>query len=327
VFCQLKAPIQRFTDIPADVRGKLQVSIGHGGAGLQQKVIDEAYTPYTGRYQKQPKDPAPKETPPTIFGDGIPSTPVVRESLRRLVFTITGSSASPLTPGTTTNINVGLVRDIDGNDMLGGVFRFTYFQVGKTPATVLIEHLGAGRQPPANYLADASKENFELAWKPRNFKLDGPGWELKERIGQLQWALVNAPQKALFTMFRDITFKYTAKPPGIKEDGLWDPATKTLTLFYGVFDSDAQRIGKMPYYAYVIVHELGHALESTFDTAGQAEFNAALKKDGGTPVTDYGRRNERESFAEAFAIFVMDQDQLTALRPSVADVFWKRYVR
>jgi peptidoglycan hydrolase-like protein with peptidoglycan-binding domain len=325
-FCQLRPAITQFSDIPADVRRRLKVSYGIG-AGVDQKTIDEAYQPWTDPLHKRPKAPA-RLNMTVLFGSGIPDTPVVRESLRRVIFTITGSGGV-LSPMSTTNLNIGLVRDADGNEMPGGVFRFTRFKVGKTPETVLVERLGAGTQPPPSYLT-LDRDGFERAWKFRNFKLAGQGWDGptgKTRVGQLEWVLVNSPQKALFTMLKDVTFEYTAKPPGAKEDGHWDPNTKTLSLYYGVFDSSAQRVGTMPYYAEVIEHEIGHALLDTFDPPGLPAFATALKADGGQPATTDSRHALEEEFAEAFAVFVLDNQLLSALRPKVAELFWKRYVR
>jgi hypothetical protein len=148
---------------------------------------------------------------------------------------------------------------------------------------VLVERLGEATQPTAANLT-AGREIFEQAWQSRNFKLSGPGWDTKERVAWLHLALWKNPSKAL-PRFHDITFIYGPKPAGVKEDGRWDPGTRTLTLYYGVFDTDAQRSGTFPYAVFVIQHEPGHALEMTFDQSALPEFGKTLRADGKVPVT------------------------------------------
>jgi len=203
------------------------------------------------------------------------------------------------------------------------VFRFSRFKAGAAPETVLVEGLGDSTQPPPANLT-AGREIFEMAWASRNFKLSGPGWDTKERVAWLHTALWTNPVKALLK-FRDITFFYGPKPAGVKEDGVWDPSTKTLTLYYGVFEPNAQRVGTFPYAVYVIQHELGHALEMTFDQSVLAEFGKALTTDGGVPVSDYARTNAHESFAEAYALWTLDPEELRRLRPKVGELFTSRY--
>ena len=51
------------------------------------------------------------------------------------------------------------------------------------------------------------------------------------------------------------------------------------------------------------------------------EFVAALKKDGESPISDYGARTTAESYAECFMVFVADPELLKALRPKVSAYF------
>jgi hypothetical protein len=254
----------------------------------------------------------------------VPTDPTIRESLRRVIFSIIGGKDAVLPPMSTTTLNIGDVTNLEYKPQPGGVFRFSRFKAGKAAETVLVERLGESTQLPAANLT-AGRELFELAWQPWNFKLSGPGWDTKERVAWLHLALWRNAVKPLRDLFRGITFYYGPKPAGAKEDGFWDPSTKTLTLYYGVFEANAQRVGTFPYAVFVIQHELGHALEMTFDQRVLAEFNKALQADGNVPVSDYGRTNAHESFAEAYALWTLDRDELEGLRPKVGELFKSRY--
>ena len=320
VLCQIRPALNRFGDIPEDVRKRMKVTVG---TGIPAKVIDEAYKPWFGDPRDRHPKPAVQLPFTVVFGDGVPQNATMRESLGRVIFSITGAKDAPLLPMSTTTLDIGDVSDIQGQAQKGGVFRFSRFKVGKAPETALVERLGDSTQPsPANLTA--GRELFELAWGQRNFKLSGPGWDAKDRVAWLHMALWRNPLKALLK-FRDITFFYGPKAAGVKEDGTWDPSTKTLTLFYGVFDANAQRVGTFPYAVFVIQHELGHALEMTFDQGVLAQFSKALTADGGVPVTDYARTNAHESFAEAYALWTLDPEELQALRPKVGELFRSRY--
>lgn len=321
-FCQLRPAIAKFADIPLEVRRRLKVAIW---SPVDQKAIDDAYQPWSGTLRDpQPKPPA-RIPQAVLFGGGVPATPVVRESLKRVAeLTMSSPTKTLLPPSATTNLELGgSVRDGRGGMMPGGVFRFTRFKVGKSPETLLIEGLGAPAEPPPSYFT-GGRAAFTYVWQAKKFSLASGGWDDK-RIGQLQFALLRCPPKALALM-HDVTFEYVAKPAGATEDGRWDSPTKTLSLYFGVFDASAQRIGTIPYWAFVTLHELGHATEMTFDPGAKAPFVKALNDDGGSPATDNLHVSDSENFAEAFAVFAADPDELKALRPNVADLFFKRYV-
>jgi hypothetical protein len=55
------------------------------------------------------------------------------------------------------------------------------------------------------------------------------------------------------------------------------------------------------------------------------EFDNAAKADGGVRSTEYIDKSSLESFAEAFAYFVLDPGQLRTLRPAIFGAFSKRF--
>jgi hypothetical protein len=58
-----------------------------------------------------------------------------------------------------------------------------------------------------------------------------------------------------------------------------------------------------------------------------SEFQAAARRDGGVRITDYAGKNWSEFFAETFALYLTDPEELRILRPNLSAYFEKRLPR
>lgn len=109
-------------------------------------------------------------------------------------------------------------------------------------------------------------------------------------------------------------YEYTSKP-----------LVRRLTLYDDAFAFDDDAFLKL------LAHEIGHGVSfKPSETAGptktlaaSAEYQAAAKLDGGLngAITEYGRTNFDEHFAEAFSYFATEPDTLKLLRPNLFAFF------
>lgn len=136
---------------------------------------------------------------------------------------------------------------------------------------------------------------------------------------------------------RDITFTMSSQAKGPKgesaeyrtqiKDGV---ITRKIILYTSLLSADDQE------FAFTIQHEIGHALDNapaetpkTVETSKLAhndpKFLEAAKADGGltAAVTQYGKTDELEYYAESFAMFISQPDTLKAMRPNIYNYFNK----
>jgi hypothetical protein len=102
------------------------------------------------------------------------------------------------------------------------------------------------------------------------------------------------------------------------------PVTRHLTLYDGAFESDEVLVE-------LLAHEFGHAVSYKPPSAGaggalatSAEFQEALRLDGGKAITDYAKKDAHEHYAEAYSLFISEPDTLKLLRPKVYAYFLKQ---
>jgi hypothetical protein len=101
--------------------------------------------------------------------------------------------------------------------------------------------------------------------------------------------------------------------------------SRTLTLYDGAFKGNDEVLVAL------IAHELGHALSAKPPTekkgAGTVASSAAWKKavadDGGKPITDYGKKDAEENYADAYSMFVTEPETMRVLRPKLFEFFTK----
>lgn len=318
------APINDLAGIPENVRRTMKLSdlmdVKAGG-------IDEAYRPFTGGFHTSSPKPPVSLTQTVLFGNGVPQSLQVREGLRRVIFAIVGTGGA-LPPRSTTTLRIGTVQDLAGGQLPGGTFRFSRFTIGRSES-VLVEQLGADAPAPEALY----KENFENRYSREGYTLIGPGWTTGAmvQIALLDEALIRVGATArniVSTGLRsaqpktNLKFYYGPKPGETREDGHWD-GIDTISLYYGIFEPKATRIGTFNYPMFVINHEFGHALRD-FDTGATEAFRTAAASDGGA-ITTYGSTSVNESFSEAYATFTLDPDEARALRPNVFRLFSTRY--
>jgi hypothetical protein len=91
---------------------------------------------------------------------------------------------------------------------------------------------------------------------------------------------------------------------------------RRLTIFDDAFTSDDELIK-------TVVHELGHAVSfkptetGHKSLASSREFQAAARADSPHAITEYGKRNWEEHYAEAYSMFIAEPDTMKLLRPHV----------
>lgn len=95
-----------------------------------------------------------------------------------------------------------------------------------------------------------------------------------------------------------------------------DKPERTLTLYDDTFKTDDTILK-------TIVHELGHAIsekpmEPQRGTAlsANADYQRAARTDGGKSVTEYGKKNWEEHYAESYSMFIAEPATLKVMRPT-----------
>lgn len=84
----------------------------------------------------------------------------------------------------------------------------------------------------------------------------------------------------------------------------------------------------------LLAHEMGHAIDAApaqsakglvdkMRVHNKPKFQDVMKKDGGREkaITEYGATNDKEFFAECFALYIQQPDTLRALRPNIYAFF------
>jgi hypothetical protein len=222
-------------------------------------------------------------------------------------------------------------------------FRFT--SVGQADATgkitvqILIESLGLTQ----NYMSkDTTAPGIEkMAAKyglHRDMNYD-PLATVKTSVDDVTWNKVlrsmgRVPEWILMRL-RDVTFEMSTKDKGPKGEAAeyqntmnGNTITRKIILYADMINASEQD------FAFTIEHEIGHALDYApaessrgVDQAkmghSDPEFLKAAKADGGraASVTQYGKTDSEEFYAECFAMYISQPDTLAIMRPNIYKYF------
>jgi hypothetical protein len=136
---------------------------------------------------------------------------------------------------------------------------------------------------------------------------------------------------------RDITFVASSKNKSPKGESAeyWSESkngviTRKIILYADLLSSNDRD------FAFTIQHEIGHALDYAPAESPVAiennklghndpKFLEAVKADGGRAgaITEYGKTNDLEFYAECFAMFISQPSTLMSIRPKIYDYFNK----
>ena len=218
-----------------------------------------------------------------------------------------------------------------------GSFRFTCSgseAAGKIKANILVEAIGAPAKGMADPKAIADIEKRKVA--PYGLKrgstiTDDALWQKVVRS-------LGTVDEALIMRIRDVTFETGPQQLGpdgeaasfdfkfsTKDTGPW---TKKITLFQTIVNAaDAD-------FARLLDHELGHAIDfapaekpggriARGEAHNLPKFLDAATKDGGRAkaITDAGKVNDKEFYAENLSLFIQQPDTFRSLRPNLYQYF------
>jgi hypothetical protein len=129
-------------------------------------------------------------------------------------------------------------------------------------------------------------------------------------------------------------------PQGEAAEYSWTKQGNNYTRVINVYDDALKPSVTTDSLAFLMTHEIGHAIahrpvetggataqKDLSDETGTGSFREAATKDGGLQkaITAYGRTNWSEYFAEAFTMFINQPDTLKLLRPNVYAYFLTKF--
>jgi hypothetical protein len=129
-------------------------------------------------------------------------------------------------------------------------------------------------------------------------------------------------------------------PNGEAAEYSWTNKGGTYTRVINVYDDAFKSSTTAESLAFLMTHEIGHAIahrpveaggttaqKDLSDETGTGSFREAATKDGGLSkaITAYGRKSWSEYFAEAFTMFINQPDTLKLLRPNVYAYFTTKF--
>jgi hypothetical protein len=237
------------------------------------------------------------------------------------------------------------IMDLDLTDHGGqdGHYRFAAVAAKGAPdkpreVVIIIELLGARRKAFDASLDGKRKAAFEKRFNGFGFVkkapnsggsvLDAPDdtmpW-LDDQWAKVLQALALVPDEMLMSVSGIAWVRGRGALGPSKEAGHYQTKTglrgndkpeRTLTLFDDTFKTDDTIIK-------TIVHELGHAIsekpmEPQRGTAlsASADYQRAARTDGGKSVTEYGKKNWEEHYAESYSMFIAEPATLKVMRPT-----------
>jgi hypothetical protein len=255
------------------------------------------------------------------FGAKVPKDADLRKGLEVIAWDMLDPAGHPKDADSPFRDNSTVTLDLDLKQFNGkdGLWQFTYTATGKpSKHQLLIDYLG----PAPNYdPPDTAATRFSgLGLKLRSSERRGFGGDEKDAIYS---AVSLLPPAAASQVPKDLTFIRDDVPhaAGIPANAAgWHSGTdNTITLFDRWAKGSQVRYARATPKVVTVLHEIGHAIEDA--THAETAFADALKKDGGTPISGYGSKNQFESYAECFFVYVADPRLLEGLRPAVYSYF------
>jgi hypothetical protein len=200
-----------------------------------------------------------------------------------------------------------------------GLWQFTYLTTGK-PAKrrLLIDYLGPA--PDFNPPDDAATRFVGLDMKMNPGTGGSFGGSDKDAVYRAVSLLSDAMVARLPHGLSFVRDKDAPKNLPPNTSGFYTHSDHTIRLLDRWLKTSQVRYARATQKVATVLHEIGHAMDDQ-NPADHAAFVAALKKDGATPISDYGARTTAESYAECFMVFVADPALLQALRPNVSAFF------
>ena len=314
-----QAPPDGLDALPADLRRRIVLYTSN----LVQTEIDRAFEVWGGTAKQ-----ADTITQTPVFSSTVPADADLRQGLINVAHKL-NTTTQPMTTNQTASLHIEDVKGKQkGSVQPGGTYRFTRYLTparGKGPAgpeVMLIEFLGAANaRSPDLRTASGNKQNLENKYSQFRFTFDSAF--VATEVPLIDTAMDRVSNAAL-GFVRNLTFIRRDKPPGAAEGGRYDPNTHTITLYATTFSQTSAAPGGYRDGQFTLAHEIGHAL-SEKDAGLAAAFTAAVKADGGAPLTAYGATSPVENLAESFALHCLDPGELRALRPATSALFSGRY--
>ncbi len=339
LLCQIKPPPtprpdplpQRFGDIQATTRAALTLDTSR----RDQATMDAGYTIFGGTAKKTGN----LGSTTAIFGDGVPQGTTdpekdIRDGLVNVASLLITAQPSGLPVGTTTTVTINDVpgrKDRTGKPITqpGGMFRFTHLQLTQGPH-LLIERIGdvTLRAPGAGTATTAAA--FATAFAAEGFTLvltsPAPGAPGVTAYSAAEIRLLDQGLRrhgaATLARINGTRFDRSSASQLGSEEGSYTPATRTINMVAKAFSGTALAHGGFTAGQFTLNHEVGHALADQ-DPAVMPLFTRAAT--GSAPISDVGKKNAEENFAECIALLAVDRNQLQAMRPAIFNLLNARY--
>ena len=339
LLCQIRPPPtprpdplpQRFGDIQATTRAALKLDTSR----RDQATMDAGYAIFSGSVKKTGN----LGSTTAIFGDGVPQGTTdperdIRDGLVNVASLLITAQPSGLPVGTTTTLTINDAqgrRDRNGRpiNQPGGIFRFTHLQLTQGPH-LLIERIGgvASRAPGAGTATTAAA--FATAFATEGFTLvltpPAPGAAPVTAYSAAEIQLLDQGLRrhgaATLARINGTRFDRSSASQLAGEEGSYTPATRTINMVAKAFSGTALAHGGFTAGQFTLNHEVGHAL-ADLDPAVMPLFTKAAT--GSAAISDVGKKNAEENFAECIALLAVDRNQLQAMRPAIFNLLNARY--
>ncbi|HEX5810685.1 MAG TPA: hypothetical protein VFY38_01160, partial [Pseudonocardia sp.] len=339
LLCQIKPPPtprpdplpQRFGDIQATTRAALKLDTSR----RDQATMDAGYTIFGGTAKKTGN----LGSTTAIFGNGVTQGTTdpdkdIRDGLVNVASLLITSQPSGLPVGTTTTVAINDVpgrKDRTGKPIIqpGGVFRFTHLKLTQGPH-LLIERIGdVAAQAPgpgtattaAAFAAAFAAEGFTLVLTP-----PAPGAQGVTSYSAAEIRLLDQGLRrhgaATLARINGTRFDRSSASQLGSEEGSYTPASHTINMVAKAFSGTALAHGGFTAGQFTLNHEVGHALADR-DPAVMPLFTKAAT--GSAAISDVGKKNAEENFAECIALMAVDRNQLQAMRPAIFNLLNARY--
>ena len=334
LLCQIKPPPtprpdplpQRFGDIQATTRAALKLDTSR----RDQATMDAGYTIFGGTAKKTGN----LGSTTAIFGDNVPQGTTdpekdIRDGLVNVASLLITSQPTGLPVGTTTTVTINDVpgrKDKSGKpiNQPGGIFRFTHLQLTQGPH-LLIERIGdaTARAPGAGTATTAAAFATAFAAEGFTLVLTSPGvtsYSAAE-IRLLDQGL-RLHGAATLARINGTRFDRSSASQLGSEEGSYTPASRTINMVAKAFSGTALAHGGFTAGQFTLNHEVGHALADR-DPAVMPLFTRAAT--GSAAISDVGKKNAEENFAECIALLAVNRNQLQAMRPAIFNLLNARY--